>query len=281
MSYITKSRETMEDQPAAAPDPALYMSCSECRAPMREKYFSINERPICAKCCPTFARRIKRTDGAGAIWRVGLQGALVALMGVVALAVVIKFLPFLRILVVIPIGYYIGKRMMRSLDGYSRRRYQYLAVTLTYLCFLIGFTIPAIGAEREARHRRAENRARMQGTLATESDAIRDELRSLNVQHGNSANPVSGEGSRSEQQIAATPTKAVEDNTGRGPGVAFVLLLISPVLGMMQFGLMASVIGVMALGYALYQAWKQTDGEGMVLDLNGPFRVGQGPIPAR
>jgi len=50
---------------------------------------------------------------------------------------------------------------------------------------------------------------------------------------------------------------------------------------MMQFGMMASAMGVMALGYALYQAWKQTDGEGMVLDLSGPYRVGQGPIPAR
>ena len=259
----------MEDQPVAAPDPTLYMSCSECRAPMREKYFSMCERPICAKCCPKYARRIKRTDGPGAIWRVGFQGALVALAGAIALMVVVKFVPPARILVLIPIGYYIGKRMMSSLDGYSTRRYQYLAVTLTYLCFLIGFTIPAIGAEREARHRRAENRARMQGTLATEMDAIRDEVAALNAQHGNS------------EQAAAAPRKAVEDDIGPGPGLAFVLLLFSPVFAMMQFGMMASAMGIMALGYSLYQAWKQTDGQGMALDLSGPFRVGKGPIPAR
>src|SRR3954469_13472074 len=128
----------MTDPAAAAPGPALYMSCSECRAPMREKYFSMNERPLCAKCCPAYARRIRRTDGPGAIWRVGLQGALVALAGVFALIVVIKVFPPARVLVVVPIGYYIGKRMMSSLEGYSARRYQYLAVTLTYLCFLLG-----------------------------------------------------------------------------------------------------------------------------------------------
>ncbi|HMH85566.1 MAG TPA: hypothetical protein VK529_06455 [Gemmatimonadaceae bacterium] len=270
----------MVDQPAAAPDSHLYLSCSECRAPMREKYFSLNERPICAKCCPRYARRIKRTDGAGAIWRVGLQGALVALVGVVALVVVIKFVPPARIFLLIPIGYYIGKRMMRSLEGYSTRRYQYLAVTLTYLCFLIGFTIPAIGAEQEARNRRAVNRAKMQGTLATETDAIREELVALNAQQGNPANPLSGEGSRSKEQAAAAQRKAAEEHIGPRPGLAFVLLLFSPVFGMMQFGMMASAMGVMALGYALYQAWKQTDGEGMVLDLSGPFRVGLGPIPA-
>jgi len=48
---------------------------------------------------------------------------------------------------------------------------------------------------------------------------------------------------------------------------------------MMQFGMMASAMGVMALGYALYQAWKQTDGEGMVLDLTGPFVSGKGRFP--
>jgi hypothetical protein len=246
---------------------------------MREKYFSMCERPICAKCCPKYARRIKRTDGPGAIWRVGLQGAIVALVGVIALLVVIKFLPPLRIFVLIPIGYYIGKRMMSSLEGYSTRRYQYLAVTLTYMCFLIGFTIPAIGAEREARNRRAENRAKMQGTLATATDARRDEWTALNALQGNSANPLSGEQARAQQQAAAAPRKPAGNDIG--PGLAFVLLFFSPVFAMMQFGMMASAMGLMALGYALYQAWKQTDGEGMVLDLNGPYRVGQGPIPAR
>jgi hypothetical protein len=265
----------MVDQPDAAPDPALYMSCSECRAPMRVKYFSLNERPLFAKCCPRYARRIKRTDGAGAIWRVGLQGAIVALVGVVALVVVITLFPPARIFLLIPIGYYIGKRMMSSLDGYSTRRYQYLAVTLTYLCFLIGFTIPAIGAEQEARNRRAENRVKMKGTMATQTDAIREEVAALNAGRGESTDPLSVEGSTAAQ------TKAAEAPIGPGPGLALVLLLFSPFFAMMQFGMMASAMGVMALVYAMYQAWKQTDGQGMALDLSGPFRVGQGPIPAR
>jgi hypothetical protein len=40
-------------------------------------------------------------------------------------------------------------------------------------------------------------------------------------------------------------------------------------------------MGLLAMGYAMYQAWRQTDGQGMSLELSGPFRVGQGPIPAR
>jgi hypothetical protein len=264
----------MVDQPGAAPDPALYMSCSECRAPMREKYFSLNERPLCAKCCPKYARRIKRTDGAGAIWRVGLQGAIVAVVGVVALVVVITLFPPARIFLLIPIGYYIGKRMMSSLDGYSTRRYQYLAASLTYLCFLIGFTIPAVREQRDAVTRNAENRVKMQGTMATQADAINEELAALNASRGVAVDP-------SEEQAAPLQKKAAADDIGPGPGLALVLLLFSPFFAMMQFGMMASAMGVMALVYAMYQAWKQTDGQGMTLDLTGPFRVGQGPIPAR
>ena len=270
----------MVDEASTAPDPALYMSCSECRAPMREKYFSLNERPLCAKCCPRYARRIKRTDGAGAIWRVGLQGAIVALVGVVALVVVITLFPPARIFLLIPIGYYIGKRMMSSLDGYSTRRYQYLAVTLTYLCFLIGFTIPAVREQRDAATRNAVNRVKMQGTMATQTDAIREELAALNASRGESAAPLSDEGSPSEE-AAPAQTKAPEAPIGPGPGLGLVLLLFSPFFAMMQFGMMASAMGVMALVYAMYQAWKQTDGQGMTLDLSGPFRVGHGPIPAR
>ena len=272
----------MEDQPPETPAPALYMSCSECRAPMREKYFSMNERPICAKCCPPYARRIKRTDGPGAIWRVGLQGALVALVGVFALVAVITAFPPARIFLLVPIGYYIGKRMMKSLDGYSTRRYQYLAVTLTYLCFLVGFTIPAVREQRDAITRNAENRAKMQGTMATQDDALREELAALNAQHEASADPFSDEESPPEEPAPVAPPKAAAANDiGPGPGLAFVLLLFSPFFAMMQFGMMASAMGVLALVYAMYQAWKQTDGQGMTLELTGPFRVGQGPIPAR
>jgi hypothetical protein len=170
---------------------------------------------------------------------------------------------------------------MSSLEGYSTRRYQYLAVALTYLCFLIGFTIPAVREHREAITRNAENRVKMQGTMATQTDAINEELAALSASREVSVDPLLGEDSPSEEQAPVAPKKAAPDEIGPGPGLALVLFLFSPFFAMMQFGMMASAMGVMALVYAMYQAWKQTDGQGMLLDLSGPFRVGHGPIPAR
>jgi hypothetical protein len=226
---------------------------------MRVHYYVVNERPLCAKCRPPYARKIERADGRGAMLRVGLQGGIVALVGAIVLAVAISMFSPLRLFLVIPIGYLIGKRMMQALDGYSARRYQYLAVGLTYLCFLVGFAVPAFIQDREARERHAANRARMENTLATQTDQLRAEL---------------GD--------AAPPAPAVADPAiGPGPGLAFVMFLLLPFIASLQFGLAFSAVGFSSIGYALYQAWTRTDGQGMQLQLRGPFRVGQGPIPAR
>jgi hypothetical protein len=270
----------MEDQQPVAPDSGRFMSCSECQAQMRDRYFSLNERPICLKCRPKYALRISRTEGPGATWRVGMQGLVVAVVGVIALVAASTVWPSARILLLIPIGYFIGKRMMTSLGGYSMRRYQYLAVTLTYLCFLIGFAVSAVSEERDSRARRTEIRAKMQGTMATQGDALREEMAALTAGQEGAIDPLSDNTAPSEEQAPPVEAKTGNDVTP-GPGLALMLILFSPVLAMLQFGIMFSAIGLLVLCYAIYQAWKQTDPQGMALELIGPFRVGQGPIPAR
>ena len=269
------------ETPGAVP----FMSCSECRAPMRAQYFVVNERPVCTKCRSTYAQRIARTEGQGAMLRVGIQGALVALAGIVVLIGVSIVWPPARIFLLIPIGYLVGKQMMKALDGYSNRRYQYLAVGLTCTCFLIGFAVAAGIEDKSSRERLAINRAKMQGTMATQGDALRDELGDLaapaaSVEDAESS--ADDEAAADEAPAAAAAAEAEED-TDTGPGLALGLavLLFLPVLALMQFGLTFSAAGLMSLGYALYQAWHQTDGQGLQLTLSGPYRVGQGPIPAR
>lgn len=262
---------------AAPPPPALFMSCSECRAPMRDKYYALNDRPICAKCRPAYARKIARTDGPGAIWRVGFQGALIAVLGGAVLFGVSSVFPAARIFPLIPIGYLVGKRMMSTLEGYSSRRYQYLAVALTYACFLAGMYLPTIKERRETAARRAEVQAKMQGTVATQDAALREELADLTAR----SNADAAAADSVEPQPAPPVVPAPKEEPTIGPGLAFVFLLLFPFFAMLQFGTAFSAVGVAALGYALYQAWKQTDGQGTHLELSGPFRVGAGPISAR
>jgi len=267
-------------RPDEGPGPAAFMSCSECRAPMRDRYYVVNERPVCAKCSPAFARRIKLTDGEGAMMRVAMQGVLVALAGIVGLTLVGIVFPAARIFLVVPIGYFIGKRMMSSLEGYSAPRYQKVAVTLTYLSLLIGFAIPGVMAERETRERRAEMRSKMQGTMATQADAFQQEVDALTAQRGDSLGGVSDEQAAAARARAARLAAAKADSRP-SIGLQIITFVLYPVMSMVQFGMMFSAVSLLALGYSLYLAWKQTDGQGMELKLSGPFRVGQGPIAAR
>jgi hypothetical protein len=275
---VDQSAETHSPQPSAAP----YLWCSDCRAPIRDRYFALNERPICAKCRPTYADRIKRTDGPGALLRVGLQAGLIALAGAIVLGIAIWIFAPLRLFIVAPIGFFIGKRMMTMLDGYSNRRYQYLAVSLTYVALLAGFAVPATFAERRDTARRAEVRAKMQGTVATEADAMREELASLTQPPAmDSTTEAETTGDDEEPKSAKPPALVTPKDLGPGPGLALVLLILLPFISSLQFGLTGSALGFSSIGYALYLAWSKTDGQGMHLKLSGPFRVGQGPIAAR
>ena len=249
---------------------------------MRDRYYALNERPICAKCRPDYARRIALAEAPGAIWRVGLQGALVALIGAVVLAGVVTLFSPARVVPLVPIGYLIGKRMMKALDGYSARRFQYVAVALTYACFLVGLSLPAAREERRTRERRAAAQIKLQGTVATEAVALREELAQLQATAPVSSADADGDGADdADTNNPAAAAPALKDPSEIGPGLAFVLLLMLPFIAMLQFGLTFSGIGMLSLGYGLYQAWQQTDGQGAHLALKGPFRVGTGPIPAR
>ena len=73
---VTTERSMSDTSAAAAPIPnaAPYMWCSDCRAQMRDRYYALNERPICATCRPGYAEKIERRDGKEAMWRIGVRG---------------------------------------------------------------------------------------------------------------------------------------------------------------------------------------------------------------
>ncbi len=223
---------------------------------MRTQYFALNERPICAKCRPKFAKMIERGVGAAAMRRAVTQGALTTLLGAAALAIGVIIFPFLRLPIVVGIGWFMGKRIMASVDGYGGRRYQYLAVGLTYLAILLGSLVPAIKRAQDDAKRRAAIEAAQIRTLATQHQAINEELEALGIE------PV-----RTEQPEVS-------------PGKSVFAFLILPLLAMFEFGLYAAGVGLLVLGFALYNACDLTDGQGLDLVLNGPFRVGSGPIAA-
>ena len=223
---------------------------------MRTQYFALNERPICAKCRPQFAKMIARGVGAAAMRRAVAQGVLTTVLGAAALAVGVIIFPFLRLPIVVGIGWFMGKRIMASVDGYGGRRYQYLAVGLTYVAILLGSLVPAIKRANDDAKRRAAIEAAQIRTLATQQQQLNEEFEALGIE----------------------PIREPQAEVSTGKSVFAFLIL--PLLAMFEFGLYVAGVGLLALGFALYKAWDLTDGQGLDLVLKGPFRVGSGPIAA-
>lgn len=244
------------DLPAPPPGPAMW--CSECRAAMRTQYYALNERPICAKCRPQYAKLIQRGVGPAAMRRAVGHGLLVTLAGAAALALGVIVFPFFRLPIVVGIGWFMGKRIMGSVDGYGGRRYQYLAVGLTYLAICLGSIVPAVKQAYDDEQRRAAIAAAHLRTLGTQQQVINEELEELGME----------------------PIRAQQPEEPPGMGNFLIAFLTLPVLAMFEYGLYVAGVGLLALGFAVYKAWDLTDGQGLDLELKGPFRVGSGPITA-
>ena len=272
-----------EPDPAAAPLP--YMACSECRAPMRTQYYALNERPICGRCRPEFAKRIQRGTGPGAFQRALLHGLVTALIGAVVLGTGVLFIPFLRIFVVIAVGHFIGKRIMAAVDGYGGRRYQILAVGLTYFAIGLGSLVPAINEAREAADRQRAIQADTTRRLATQGKAIAEELDAFVAEQAGAEAAAAAEEAGeaedsvvSEEALPAPKPSAAKKADSIGIGGLLIAILTLPLLAMFAFGYTAAGVGLLTFGYALREAWRLTDGQGLDLQLTGPFRVGSGPI---
>jgi hypothetical protein len=249
---------------------------------MRDKYFALNERPICAKCRPGFAKRIERGTSSSAFWRAAFHGLGVGLIGALAMGAVVTVFPFARIFVLIPIGFLVGKTVMKAVDGYGGRRYQYLAVAISYFAISLGQVVPAIREAGAAEERRAAIRADTNRTLATQGLALEEAMADIAQDSTFIGTSLAEEGDEADEEApGATQAGTPSNPESKALTNLLVLFLLLPIMALFQFGLHVTAVGFLALGYALFQAWKQTDGHGLDLVLKGPFRVGAGPIPAR
>jgi hypothetical protein len=195
---------------------------------------------------------------------------------------VVTVFPFARIFVLIPIGFLVGKTVMKAVDGYGGRRYQYLAVAISYFAISLGQVVPAIREAGAAEERRAAIRADTNRTLATQGLALEEAMADIAQDSTFIGTSLADESDESEsEEPAATQAGTPSKPESKELPNLLVLFLVLPILALFQFGLHVTAVGFLALGYALFQAWKQTDGHGLDLSLKGPFRVGAGPIPAR
>jgi hypothetical protein len=141
------------------------LACAFCRRPIQRQYWQINKRAACGECRGQVQRELE-TSMTRARFLSALQyGLLAAAAGSVGWIVISKLTGYETGIVAIGIGYLVGKAVRKGAGGFGGRRYQVLAMLLTYSSIALA-SLPAIfEALRQAPHHAAAAVAPGLGTM--------------------------------------------------------------------------------------------------------------------
>ena len=141
------------------------MTCAACRRPIDGPYFKINGAQACANCANKIRAQIPKDTHAAFVRALlfGIAGAVAgfALYVIFALAtgLVIGF-------VSLAVGFIVGKAMNFGSRGAGGRRYQLVAVLLTYLAVSMSAVPIAIYQMRQQHQAQAQTQAQSSDTAA-------------------------------------------------------------------------------------------------------------------
>ena len=283
-------------QYSAPPKPPPAMYCSECKTLLRSSYLSLNGRPLCAKCGDGYRARIERGTGPEAMGRAVLYGTGAAIAGMIGVAIALSIFNAFRIFLAIGVAYLVGKAIGKATGNYGGRRYQILAVALTYVALGLGMLAPVVVAASRLESVTVPPKSEARSGPAGEDAEFAEAVQDLEAQPAEGEDPEVA-AARADSLAAADSIarlertranmKALDKNAVwserlaggvvRMLGGVILLLVVLPLVGSFAYGLYVGVIGLFALGFALRKAWELTE---IVMDfeLTGPFRVGTGPI---
>jgi len=136
-SGLSFERAEFDDQRQAS------LACGYCKKPLTVQYWQIAKRPACAECYAVTQRELEASTSRGRFLSAFRLGALAAAAGCVGWIVVSKITGSELGIVAVGVGYLVGKAVRKGAGGFGGRRYQYLALFLTYSAIALA-SLPAI-----------------------------------------------------------------------------------------------------------------------------------------
>ena len=224
--------------------------------------------------------------GRAVLWGLGAAAG-----GAVLLATMLLTIGAARILGALATGYLVGKAVSKATGDYGGRRYQVLAVLLTYFAIGLGSLAPVVkafrdGAPEAQQSAQAAPAADDEADEADEADAaqLEEELLAMS-DDGNHAEDLAAENAGASTRASArdaSPDSKHAERLGAGGflgmlGGGIVLVFTLPLLSLISLNPYAVVIRIAAFGYGMYKAWELTE-RAVDMKIGGPYRVGTGPV---
>ena len=113
--------------------------CANCNRPLTDEYWEFSSRPICANCKGQIAAVLEASQSKAAFVRAIVQGGGVAVACGIGYGVFVALTGYQLALITIGIAFVVAKVIRKCSAGVGGRRYQVLAVVLTYLASTMGY----------------------------------------------------------------------------------------------------------------------------------------------
>jgi hypothetical protein len=253
-------------EPTEAPEAAQVPSCAACKRALGEEYFTLNENPICEDCHHLVSHQLKESKTFGAFVRAAGFGAAAALGGSIAWYAVARITGMEIGLIAIAVGYMVGRSVRRGSRGPGGRRYQVLAMALTYLS-ITGSYVPTV--MKSMSEIAAKDQAKAAASASVAAAPSTSTTPSASDIPSSSAPPSATSPSATTTPpttAPATPPPAGVIGWMVGFIAVFIIALIAPFLGGAS-----NILGLVLIAIALYEAWKLNRAVPFILD--GPRRT--------
>jgi hypothetical protein len=229
----------------AAAQTAAGVRCAVCGKDVGDRYYTANGKPICESCRDVVLSATVTPRSPGLLAVATLFGLGAAIAGAAIYYAVIAIANLEIGIVAILIGYMVGWAVRRGAGGRGGRRFQIVAVVLTY--WAVGLAYAPLAYKGMKDDRRPSSSSTITADSARgESPAIADGLN-------------------------ADGTTGSRRNAAVSFGALFALIFALPVIsvfGSLPFGLISALI----IFIGMRHAWVMTAAP--KLDITGPYRVG-------
>jgi F0F1-type ATP synthase assembly protein I len=219
------------------------VSCAVCRGAVVNEYFDVNGQSVCAGCRTQLEQLAQTPRGWGLFAKAGVFGLVAAILGAILYYAVIAITNFEIGIVAIAIGYMVGWAIRKATDGRGGRRYQVLAVVLTY--WAVGLAYTPLTFQQLAEEDKKEQ---SQGST--------------------------------ERPAPASPAESPDEGAPVSLAMVVAVLLgfslalpVLAVIGSLPGGLISALI----IGIGMRQAWQMTGAA--TLQISGPYRIAAASPP--
>ncbi|MGQ0641570.1 MAG: hypothetical protein ACT4P6_12520 [Gemmatimonadaceae bacterium] len=292
-------RKESEPEETAGPPVAVppVLRCSDCRITMYKNYFAMAGRPVCTKCRAPYAKQLAYGRGPEATTRALLWGGSAALGCALLFGGMSMTLPFLRHLMSFGIAYAIAKLVMSATGNLGGRSFQWMAVVFVYGAIGLGSVMPvalavndkSVIAAVEVQRKHAKEFAappigsskELVGDADQGADAVLDARRDITTIAEQLEKSVLARQELAKIHVGMTPDQKQAAQfilQGAVPMGLLLTFFFSPFVGLLSYGVFSAGVGLLLLIFSIFKSWRWTEQQ-QYLELSGPHRVGEGPIP--